>query len=78
MNCIELFSPLAVANNSGCADYYIYIDEYKNGKRKIKAYNGIATRPFICFRSTSLTPQQFLDTFFATYTEKEGWKKHTY
>jgi hypothetical protein len=39
---IQLFSPLAVANNRCAADYYIYIKEYKNGKREISASDGMA------------------------------------
>lgn len=75
---IQLFSPLAVANNRGTADYYIYIKEYKNGKREIKAYDGMAEKPFIYLRSTSLTPKKFLKVYFTTCTKKEGWNIHTY
>lgn len=75
---IQLFSPLAVANNRCAADYYIYIKEYKNGKREISAYDGMAKKPFIYLRSTSLTPKAFLKKHFSHCTEKEGWKVHTY
>lgn len=74
---IYLFNPLEVANGGWCPTYSIYIEKYKNGKKKIKAYDGMARLPFICLRSTTLTPQQFLDIYFPTYTEKRGWVIHT-
>lgn len=78
MNCIQIFSPLAIANNRGSADYYIYIKEYKNGRRCFKAFCGMATKPFICYRTTDLTIQEFWDKHFSRYTEENGWKIVTY
>ena len=74
MATIQLFSPLAIRSNRLTADYYIYIYEYKNGKRKFRAYSGVVTKPFIYLQSTSITPEIFLKTYFTNETEQNGWR----